>query len=225
MTISKKEIEYAAAHPRTTALCSNKVSEMARLLLAAQDELTRRDALAGEPVGYFAYSEDGGYEEFATQEKAIACAESDIDTARGDSCDGWPDSVTSIVWGVVMQRATQTGLREKDDNDNVASYITEVCDYDLLPAITSIPQPVSAIFGMNSHEKARLTEFAERYIQQQSKVISKLPTDICQEKLFRIALDILIGGHQPVRAVPDIPLAVFSDGPCAVWLRRKNGDA
>ncbi len=49
MTISKEEIEYAAAHPRTIGLCSNKVSDMARLLLAAESELARRDALAGEP--------------------------------------------------------------------------------------------------------------------------------------------------------------------------------
>ncbi|QWA09570.1 hypothetical protein GTU79_19730 [Sodalis ligni] len=187
-------------------------------------ELAHRNTPSGDPVGYFAYSEDGGYEEFATQEEAIACAKGDIDTARGDSCDGWPDSVNSIVWGVVMQRATQTGLREKDDNDNVATYITEVCDYDLLPAITSTPQPINATHDLNVHEKMRLIEFAEKYIQRQSTIMSKLPTDICQEKLIGIALEALNAPPAPATGInanhsdPDL-----SPGDYSVNISTKGG--
>ncbi len=133
----------AYTHQMVQAFCDGRDSRNAEIA-ELRAELALRDALAGEPVGCFAYSEVGGYEEFATQEEAIACAKGDIETARGDSCDGWPDSVNSIVWGVVMQRATQTGLREKEDNDNVASYITEVCDYDLLPVLNAAP-PAPAV--------------------------------------------------------------------------------
>ncbi len=37
-------------------------------------------------------------------------------------------------------------------------------------------------------EKQRLIEFVENYIKQQNKVLAKLPTVICEETLFRIAL-------------------------------------
>ncbi|TCL06851.1 hypothetical protein [Sodalis ligni] len=44
---------------------------------------------------------------------------------------------------------------------------------------------------MDKYEKKRLIGFAEKYIQYQEKLRTRLPVDICQEKLFRIALDAL----------------------------------
>jgi FtsZ-binding cell division protein ZapB len=100
------------------------------------------DALAAENLmlksghqGFFSYGSDSGFEEHESAEKAIAAAESDIDYYRGDACDGWSEETDQTVWGVIMQRATMTGLRPKSEEDSVSSYITEVCDYTLLPNI------------------------------------------------------------------------------------------
>lgn len=91
--------------------------------------------LKSGPQGFFSYGSDSGFEEHESAEKAIAAADSDIDYYRGDACDGWSEETDQTVWGVIMQRATMTGLRPKSEEDSVSSYISEVCDYTLLPDI------------------------------------------------------------------------------------------
>lgn len=91
--------------------------------------------LKSGPQGFFSYGSDSGFEEHESAEKAIAAADSDIDYYRGDACDGWSEETDQTVWGVIMQRATVTGLRPKSEEDSVSSYISEVCDYTLLPNI------------------------------------------------------------------------------------------
>ncbi|CAM8502927.1 hypothetical protein KVG90_21625 [Klebsiella pneumoniae] len=121
------------------------VSEMASRLdcaLVRGDELEKqRDALAAENailksgIGFFSYGTDSGFEEHDSAEKAIAAADSDIDYYRGDACDGWSEETDRTVWGVIMQRATVTGLRAVTEDDNCDPSIEEWCDYTLLPNI------------------------------------------------------------------------------------------
>lgn len=92
-------------------------------------------ALKGGPQGFFAYGSECGYEEFDTAEEATEFAEAEIADFRDQACDGWSDEVGSVVWGIVMQRASMTGLRPVTENDNVPSHIEEWCDYTLLPAV------------------------------------------------------------------------------------------
>ena len=92
-------------------------------------------ALKGGPQGFFAYGSECGYEEFDTAEEATEFAEAEIADFRDQACDGWSDEVGSVVWGIVMQRASMTGLRPVTEDDNVPSHIEEWCDYTLLPAV------------------------------------------------------------------------------------------
>ncbi len=94
-------------------------------------------AMKSGPQGFFTYDSGGSYEEHDTAEAAIKFAEGCIDDYRGDACDGWSDETGSIVWGVIMQRATVTGLRPIDEGDSCAEGITECCDYTLLPNIVT----------------------------------------------------------------------------------------
>lgn len=116
-------------------------AECANLRQAIDDVLAQRNALATENVaqkngiGFFSYGTDSGFEEHDSAEKAIAAADSDIDYYRGDACDGWSEETDQTVWGVIMQRATMTGLRAVREGDNCAEGITEWCDYTLLPNV------------------------------------------------------------------------------------------
>ena len=86
-------------------------------------------------IGFFSYDSSGCYEEHDTAEKAVEYAEDSISEYRDNAPDGWSDEVGSVVWGVIMQRATMTGLRPVTEEDNVAPHIEEFCDYTLLPNI------------------------------------------------------------------------------------------
>ncbi|WP_213993817.1 hypothetical protein [Sodalis sp. dw_96] len=129
-------------------------------------ELAQRDALAGEPVGYFT-----------------------------KFCGIW---------------------HEVHAPNGTALYIASVVSTMCLPSI----------YALNEHEKTRLIEFAEKYIQRQSKIIAKLPTDICQEKLIGIALETLNAPPAPVTGInanhsdPDL-----SPGEYSVNISTKGGAA
>lgn len=60
-------------------------------------------------IGFFSYDSSGCYEEHDTAKKAAAYAEDSISEYRDNAPDGWSDEVGSVVWGVIMQRATMTG--------------------------------------------------------------------------------------------------------------------
>lgn len=86
------------------------------------------DALAAENagmksgIGFFSYDSSGCYEEHDTAEKAVAYAEDSISEYRDNAPDGWSDEVGSVVWGVIMQRATMTGLRPVNCTKMVGLY-------------------------------------------------------------------------------------------------------
>lgn len=86
-------------------------------------------------IGFFSYDSSGCYEEHDTADNAAAYAEDSISEYRDNAPDGWSDEVGSVVWGVIMQRATMTGLRPVTEGDNVPSHIEEWCDYTLLPDV------------------------------------------------------------------------------------------
>ncbi|SMP41346.1 hypothetical protein SAMN02744783_00486 [Serratia sp. CC22-02] len=101
----------------------------------------RADALAVENAalksgcGFFAYDPDNGFEEFKTKDEAIAAAESYIDYYRGEACDGWPDEVAQVSWGIIIQESTRVNERPRTEDDGCDPAIETVCDYALLPKI------------------------------------------------------------------------------------------
>ncbi|BEM02899.1 hypothetical protein SM14VA4_04710 [Serratia marcescens] len=111
-------------------------------LKAERDALADRvNALAVESAalksgcGFFAYDPDNGFEQFKTKDEAIAAAESYIDYYRGEACDGWPDEVAQVSWGIIMQESTRVNERPRDKDDSCDPAIETVCDYALLPNI------------------------------------------------------------------------------------------
>ncbi|MBK0080098.1 hypothetical protein IAE49_11565 [Kosakonia sp. S58] len=98
-------------------------------------QLAAENAALKAGIGFFSYDSSGCYEEHDTAEKAAAYAEDSIAEYRDNAPDGWSDEVGSVVWGVILQRATMTGLRPATEDDNLASHIEEWCDYTLLPDI------------------------------------------------------------------------------------------
>lgn len=123
-----------------------KAEEAEALMLAMRDdsiesrsklELITAEfaAIKSGPLGFFSYGTDSGFEEHDTAEKAMLAADSDIDYYRGDACDGWSEETDRTVWGVILQRATMTGLRAVTEEDRCDPSIKEWCDYTLLPAV------------------------------------------------------------------------------------------
>lgn len=104
-------------------------------LKALSDALAAENAMLKSGIGFFSYGTDSGFEEHDSAEKAIAAADSDIDYYRGDACDGWSEETDRTVWGVILQRATVTGLRAVTEDDNCDPSIKEWCDYTLLPNV------------------------------------------------------------------------------------------
>lgn len=94
------------------------------------------NTMSSSGIGFFSYGSDCGYEEHDTAEKAIEFAQAEIDDYQGNACDGWSDEVNSVVWGVIMQRATETNKRPVSEEDtHVAEHISYMCDFHLLPVI------------------------------------------------------------------------------------------
>lgn len=112
--------------------------------IARVQQLVAERAALKSGATYFSYGTDAGYEEHATAEKARASAEADIDEYRGEACDGWSDEVDQVVWGVVIERSTQTGLRKRTDEDSCDPSIADICDYALLPEVET-PTTTQAI--------------------------------------------------------------------------------
>lgn len=85
------------------------------------------------PEGYFAYSDDAGYEEFDTAEEAKDRALTEIDLYREDAADGWPEQVDNVCWGIIVQRAK--GFDQQDIPTDDPNHTYQTCDYRLEPVI------------------------------------------------------------------------------------------
>lgn len=148
--LSNKEL-VAAGHQFAKSLSSDTpLIDMAKMvsqlatqldvaLVAAGEACKQRDAVLAENVmlksgiGFFSYGPDSGFEEHDSAEKAIEVADIDIGCYREDARDGWAEEVDQVTWGIIMQRATMTGLRPVNEDDNCAEWAEEWCDYTLLP--------------------------------------------------------------------------------------------
>ncbi|HEJ8006390.1 TPA: hypothetical protein SMI33_001027 [Serratia marcescens] len=102
---------------------------------AGRDALAVENAALKSGCGFFAYDPGNGFEEFKTKDEAIAAAESYIDYYRGEACDGWPDEVAQVSWGIIMQESTRVNERPRTEDDSCDPNIKTVCDYALLPNI------------------------------------------------------------------------------------------
>lgn len=131
---------------------SIRETKVMALAKAYQQLAAENVALKNGPQGFFAYSSECGYEEFDTAEEATEFAEAEIADFRDQACDGWSDEVGSVVWGIVMQRASMTGLRPVTEDDNVPSHIEEWCDYTLLPAVQT-PATDRIVAGIKADEE------------------------------------------------------------------------
>lgn len=103
-------------------------------------ELQERRKTDVAPAGYFAFDNDGGFTNHDTAESARKEAQEAINYFRGDACDGWPDEVGSVCWGVIMQQSTKTDERPVEEGDKCSSHIERVCDYVLLPELQEKPE-------------------------------------------------------------------------------------
>ncbi|GKL47666.1 hypothetical protein [Klebsiella pneumoniae] len=135
MTITLQAVNELIASLESAGELSIREQKFLKLAKAYQQLAAENVALKGGPQGFFAYGSECGYEEFDTAEEATEFAEAEIADFRDQACDGWSDEVGSVVWGIVMQRASMTGLRPVTEDDNVPSHIEEWCDYTLLPAV------------------------------------------------------------------------------------------
>ncbi|OBU10556.1 hypothetical protein [Morganella psychrotolerans] len=131
--------------PRDMRVNETLVNYLARKLAEGERLRTENIQLVEElkrvtdGLEFFSYSTDGGYDQHDSAEKARQAAEEHIDYYRGEACDGWSDETDQVVWGIVVQRACQTDLREVGPEDSVGSHITQVCDYALMPALENSP--------------------------------------------------------------------------------------
>ncbi|HEN3669198.1 TPA: hypothetical protein U5E27_000736 [Yersinia enterocolitica] len=139
-TIASLEAERDAALNTCTLIAEalGITGAVAGDTIARVQQLVAESASLGSGRTYFSYGVDSGYEEHSTAEKAQEAAEADIDYYRGDACDGWSDEVDQVVWGVVIERLTQTGLRKRTDDDSCDSSIDKICDYVLLPEVETL---------------------------------------------------------------------------------------
>lgn len=191
------------------AVLNQKCAIDDRLTLELQSVEAERDALQEQvkalaaenlmlksgPQGFFSYGTDSGFEEHESAEKAIAAAGSDIDYYRGDACDGWSEETDQTVWGVIMQRATVTGLRPVTEDDSVGSHISEMCDYTLLPDIET-PAIDAAIRDIGDEAVSGLLK---AYREHVSKAGLSLGNDVT----VREAIDALEHCAAQLRANPE----------------------
>ncbi|OZS72886.1 hypothetical protein CHI95_19595 [Providencia rettgeri] len=131
--------------PRDMRVNETLVNYLARKLAEGERLRTENIQLVEElkrvtdGLEFFSYSTDGGYDEHDSADKARQAAEEHIEYYRGEACDGWSDETDQVVWGIVVQRATQTDLREVGPDDSVGSHIKQVCDYALMPSLENSP--------------------------------------------------------------------------------------
>lgn len=131
---------WDAATSEFMAAIGNRETDIIADLLDEIDELQERHKADIAPAGYFAFDNDGGFTNHDTAESARKEAQEAIDYFRGDACDGWPDGVNSVCWGVIMQQSTKTGERPVEEDDKCSSHIERVCDYVLLPELQEKPE-------------------------------------------------------------------------------------
>lgn len=113
--------------------------------------------------GFFAYDPDNGFEEFKTKDEAIAAAESYIDYYRGEACDGWPDEVAQVSWGIIMQESTRVNERPRDKDDSCDPAIETVCDYTLLPNIET-PATDAALAAIEARSITAALDSCSEYL-------------------------------------------------------------
>ncbi|EIX9196218.1 hypothetical protein MLE62_005277 [Klebsiella pneumoniae] len=152
MTITLQAVNELIASLESAGELSIREQKFLKLAKAFKQLAAENVALKGGPQGFFAYGSECGYEEFDTAEEATEFAEAEIADFRDQACDGWSDEVGSVVWGIVMQRASMTGLRPVTENDNVPSHIEEWCDYTLLPAVET-PATDRIVAGIKADEE------------------------------------------------------------------------
>ncbi|WP_075201130.1 hypothetical protein [Serratia marcescens] len=178
MTVQVEALTYEALKAKCDHLEQINAQTLQVKLTMAETikELTDRvNALAVENAelksgcGFFAYDPDNGFEEFNTKDEAIAAAESYIDYYRGEACDGWPDEVAQVSWGIIMQESTRVNERPRDKDDSCDPSIETVCDYSLLPSIET-PTTDAALAAIRLEAKIEgANELAERIAEMHSK--------------------------------------------------------
>ena len=114
-------------------LCDYLESVSPAIVLAALRELQERHMADVEPVGYFAFDNDGGFTNHDTAERAQKEAHDAIEYFRETADEGWSDETDSVCWGVILQEAKQTDARPVEADDKCAKHVEYVCDYVLSP--------------------------------------------------------------------------------------------
>ncbi|MGN5969555.1 hypothetical protein [Klebsiella oxytoca] len=114
-------------------ICDDSVLTDYADIAAAMRELQERRKADVEPLGYFAFDNDGGFTNHDTAELAQKEAQKAIDYFREMADEGWSDETDSVCWGAILQEAKQTDARPREEDDKCAEHIEYVCDYVLSP--------------------------------------------------------------------------------------------
>jgi hypothetical protein len=134
---------------------------------AERDALAVENAALKSGCGFFAYDPDNGFEEFKTKDEAIAAAESYIDYCRGEACDGWPDEVAQVSWGIIIQESTRVNERPRTEDDGCDPAIETVCDYALLPNIET-PATDAALAAIEARVWEEAKDFSKSMLATDS---------------------------------------------------------
>lgn len=119
-TQARQMFEHCTSGPAVSRLIDRlQAAEAERDALAAKLADAERDRekiqpAHDAPIRFFCHSEDAGYNEFDTLEKALECAESMLTDARGNAqFDGeWCEEETAIRYGAVIGEAVEVRTDE-----------------------------------------------------------------------------------------------------------------
>ncbi|WP_247751274.1 hypothetical protein [Citrobacter freundii] len=156
-----------------------EVTDMAVQLANAESkcrELAAENAgLKSGGAGFFAYSEETGFETHKTKAEAITSAEDMIGVCREEaSSDGWPEDADSICWGIILQKAVE-GQFEKPAEENGWIGWSE---YSLSP---STETPATDVYlaevraqGVDMLTANRKSEWMDSYIDDANEFAAQL---------------------------------------------------
>ncbi|MFS8079922.1 hypothetical protein UDZ25_14235 [Serratia marcescens] len=180
-------------------------------LKAERDALAVENAALKSGCGFFAYDPDNGFEEFKTKDEAIAAAESYIDYYRGEACDGWPDEVDQVSWGIIMQESTRVNERPLDKDDSCDPAIETVCDYALLPNIET-PATDAVLAAIEARAKVEAIEQLAIQLEQLPDEALEVLSDVAEFETYQEEHHTFVSISNP-RAVANAVLSLVKERP------------
>ncbi|ENT8805458.1 hypothetical protein RZO68_01105 [Citrobacter freundii] len=176
LTESQREFRAADATIHNLEL---QLTDMAVQLANAESkcrELAAENAgLKSGGAGFFAYSEETGFETHKTKAEAITSAEDMIGVCREEaSSDGWPEDADSICWGIILQKAVEVQFEKPAEENGWIGW----SEYSLSP---STETPATDVYlaevraqGVDMLTANRKSEWMDSYIDDANEFAAQL---------------------------------------------------